>query len=146
LRSDSLKKLLRGDVDIRRAARIVAPKVRDQIMNRAKRAVSGLLGGGPPTDVASSDKPRENDVPKCLRIMADRGVDTYLVVTEHDPGVDYVDSNYGHEMRALASVSGFSRTDVKGTDHTFTALWAQDQVSAMITDHLRRRFLTARAA
>jgi alpha-beta hydrolase superfamily lysophospholipase len=146
LRTDSLKKLLRGDVDITRAARIVAPKVRDQIMNRARRAVSTFLGGGGQTDAASSDRPRENDVPKALRMMAGRGVDTYLVVTEHDPGVDYVDSNYGNEMRELASVDGFSRTDVKGTDHTFTALWAQDHVSTMITDHLRRRFLTARAA
>jgi len=115
-------------------------------MNRARRAVSTFLGGGGQTDAAASDRPRENDVPKALRMMAARGVDTYLVVTEHDPGVDYVDSNYGSEMRALASVHGFSRTDVKGTDHTFTALWAQDHVSAMITDHLRRRFLTARAA
>jgi dienelactone hydrolase len=146
LQTDSLKRLLRGDVDVTRAARIVAPKVRDQVVNRAKRAVSNLLGTGTSSGDSSSEKPRENDVPKCLRLMAERGVDTCLVVTEHDPGVDYVDSNYGREMRALASLTGFHRTDVRGTDHTFTARWAQEYLSTTITEYLRRRFLTSRAA
>ena len=78
--------------------------------------------------------------------MAERGVDTYLVVTEHDPGVDYVDANRGREMRDLTAVAGFGRIDVKGTDHTFTALWAQEYVSNAITNHLMRRFVSARAA
>jgi pimeloyl-ACP methyl ester carboxylesterase len=145
LRPDSIKRLLKGDVGLARAALIVAPKVKDQVVNRARRAMSSLLGGGHANE-AATNKPRENDVPKCLRQMAERGVDTYLVVTEHDPGVDYVDENYGREMRELASVPGFSRIDVKGTDHTFTALWAQELVSTAITEHLKRRFLAARAA
>ena len=49
-------------------------------------------------------------------------------------------------MRALAAVPDFRRTDVKGTDHTFTARWAQEQVAQMITEHLKQRFLAARAA
>jgi hypothetical protein len=148
LQTDSLKKLLRGDADVARAARIVAPKVADQLKRAVSNAVSRALGGARNDDggPASSGKPLENDVPKCLRIMAERGVDTYLVVTEHDPGVDYVDANYGRQMRALASVPGFHRTDVKGTDHTFTARWAQDYVSTVITDHLKQRYLTSRAA
>jgi pimeloyl-ACP methyl ester carboxylesterase len=146
LQKDSLKKLLRGDVDVARAARIVAPKVKDQVKRAVSNVVGNFLGGGRDRDDTSAEKPRENDVPKCLRIMAERGVDTYLVVTEHDPGVDYVDSNYGREMRALASLPGFRRTDVKGTDHTFTARWAQDYVSTVITDHLKERFLVSRAA
>lgn len=148
LQTDSLKKLLRGDADVARAARIVAPKVADQLKRAVSSAVSKALGGGRHNDgdPSSSEKPRENDVPKCLRIMAERGVDTFLVVTEHDPGVDYVDANYGREMRALASLSGYLRTEVKGTDHTFTARWAQDFVSTAITDHLKQRYLTSRAA
>lgn len=146
LQTDSLRRLLRGDADITRAARIVAPKVKDQVVNRAKRAMSSFLGSGRQVDDAAAAQTVENDVPRCLRLMADRGVDTYLVVTEHDPGVDYVDANYGREMRALTAVAGFSRTDVKGTDHTFTARWAQEQVATAITDHLKRRYLTSRAA
>jgi dienelactone hydrolase len=148
LQTDSLKKFLRGDADVARAARIVAPKVADQLKRAVSSAVSKALGGGRNNegDPSSSERPRENNVPKCLQIMAERGVDTFLVVTEHDPGVDYVDANYGREMRALASLSGYLRTEVKGTDHTFTARWAQDYVSGAITDHLKQRYLTSRAA
>ena len=72
-----LKLLLRGEVDVARAARMVAPKVKGQVVSRAKRAVSSLLGAGVTT---AHGEHAENDVPRCLRLMAERGVDTFLVV------------------------------------------------------------------
>jgi pimeloyl-ACP methyl ester carboxylesterase len=143
--SDKWKKLIRGDVNITRALRLAAPKVRDLVVRRARRAVTTIMEAVRPNDPTVEQR-RETDVPYCLRTMAGRGVDTYLFVSEHDPGVDYVDANYGPAMSALASIPNFRRTDVKGTDHTFTARWAQDQVGAMITEHLTQRFLAARAA
>ena len=144
-RGDSWKKLLSGDVNLTRAFKLAAPKVKDLVVKRAKRAVTNLMGAVLPNAPATEQR-RETDVPYCLRSMAERGVDTYLFVTEHDPGVDYVDANYGPAMNALSSIPNFRRTNVKGTDHTFTARWAQEQVSAMITEHLTQRFLAARAA
>jgi alpha-beta hydrolase superfamily lysophospholipase len=145
LQGGALKRLLQGDAEVARAVRIVAPKVKDQVVSRAKHAVSSLLGVGR-DDSAAVEAPRENDVPRCLRLMAERGVDTFLIVSERDPGVYYVDSKYGPEMRALVGLPGYTRVDVKGTDHTFTARWAQDKVTATITAHLKQRFLTSRAA
>ncbi len=49
-------------------------------------------------------------------------------------------------MNALSAIPNYRRTNVKGTYHTFTARWAQEQVTAMITEHLTQRFLAARAA
>jgi pimeloyl-ACP methyl ester carboxylesterase len=144
-RGDSWKDLLSGDVNLKRAFKLAAPKVKDLVVKRAKRAVTNLMGAVLPTAPATEQR-RETDVPYCLRSMAERGVDTYLFVTDHDPGVDYVDANYGPAMNALSSIPNFRRTNVKGTDHTFTARWAQEQVSAMITEHLTQRFLAARAA
>jgi pimeloyl-ACP methyl ester carboxylesterase len=144
-KSDSWKDLLSGDVNLKRALQLAAPKVKDIVVKRAKRAVTTLMGAVLPAGPAAEQR-RETDVPYCLRSMAARGVDTYLFVTDHDPGVDYVDANYGPAMSALASVPNFCRTDIKGTDHTFTARWAQEQVTAMITAHLTQRFLAARAA
>jgi pimeloyl-ACP methyl ester carboxylesterase len=144
-KSDSWKDLLSGDVNLKRAFQLAAPKVKDIVVKRAKRAVTSLMGAVLPPGPAAEQR-RETDVPYCLRSMAARGVDTYLFVTDHDPGVDYVDANYGPAMSALASVPNFCRTDIKGTDHTFTARWAQEQVTAMITAHLTQRFLAARAA
>ena len=144
-RGDSWKDLLSGDVNLKRAFKLAAPKVKDLVVTRAKRAVTNLMGAVLPNAPATEQR-RETDVPYCLRSMAERGVDTYLFVTEHDPGVDYVDANYGPAMSALSAIPNFRRTNVKGTDHTFTARWAQEQVSAMITEHLTQRFLAARAA
>src|SRR5262249_43428835 len=124
-------RVLHGDTDLRRAAARVLPKLRDLLMVKLNR----LLYRG------SSGEEQAADVPACLRLMAKRGVDTFLLVTEKDPGVDSVDAHFGPEMRALGAVPGFRREDVAGTDHTFTSLWAQQHVYQMITDHLKRRHL-----
>jgi len=49
-------------------------------------------------------------------------------------------------MRLLAALPSFHRTDIRGTDNTFTARWAQEQVTQILTEHLKQRFLAARAA
>ena len=141
---DSMLKLLRGDVNVAHALRLVAPKMKDLVVQRAKRAVTTILGATGAGDDAEGR--RETNVPACLRLMAERGVDSFLLVSEHDPGVDYVDSNYGAEMRRLGTVAGFRRVDIPGTDHTFTARWAQARVGETITEHLRRNYLAAKAA
>ena len=46
---------------------------------------------------------RERDVTDSLREMVGRGVNTLLVVTERDPGVDFVDQRWGAKMRRWAS-------------------------------------------
>ena len=83
--SDKWKKLLRGDVNIKRALTLAAPKVRDMLVKRARSAVTKIVGAVYPNNPLTEQR-RETDVPYCLRTMAERGVDTYLFVTEHDPG------------------------------------------------------------
>jgi pimeloyl-ACP methyl ester carboxylesterase len=82
----------------------------------------------------------DEDVPRSLRVMAARGVDTLLVVSRNDPGVAYVDAHAGEEMSALAAVPGFRRVDLSGTDHTFTPVAAQEHVSDVLTEHLAVRY------
>lgn len=76
------------------------------------------------------------DVPRTLRTMAERGVDTFLLVSRNDPGVAYVDAHAAEAMRALADVRGFRRIDVASTDHAFTPVDAQGRVSDALTEHL----------
>ena len=76
------------------------------------------------------------DVPRTLRTMAERGVDTFLLVSRNDPGVAYVDAHASGSMRALSEVRGFRRIDLSGTDHAFTPVDAQTQVSNALTEHL----------
>ena len=65
----------------------------------------------------------------------------FMLVTEHDPGIDYIDTNFGDDLKSLSAMASFHRADVKGTDSTFTARWSQEYVSTVITDHLKQRFL-----
>jgi hypothetical protein len=111
-----------------RVARMVAPKLKGM----AKHALGRLR---PKRDTEHAD------VPECLQLMAKRGVDTFLLVAVHDPGVDYVDVHFGKRMQALASVANYRREDLQGTDHTFTSVWAQQHVRATVKEHLARRHL-----
>jgi len=80
------------------------------------------------------------EVPRTLRRMADRGVDTLLVVSRNDPGVAYVDAHAGDAMRELASVSGFRRVDFGSADHTFTPIAAQERLNDVVMEHLLARY------
>lgn len=131
---DRWAKLLRSRVDVVRVARILAPRARDALADRARRLVA------PRRTPPSLDAMRIEDVPAALRSLAERGVLTLLVTSSHDPGVEFADERCGAEMRALAAVPGFFREALDGADHTFTPLWAQERLVALLSDHLERRF------
>jgi alpha-beta hydrolase superfamily lysophospholipase len=133
-RASSWKRLLSGNADLGRALKTVLPKVTD----RVKRRISSLVPHGD-----DDETERSLDVPAALRFMAGRGVDAFLLVSEKDPGVDYVDTQFGGDMRALKEVRGYRREDFPGTDHTFTSLYAQEKVSQVITDHILSRHVAS---
>jgi hypothetical protein len=95
-------------------------------------AVESASGAPPSTPV--------DEVPRALRRTAERGVDTLLLVSRKDPGVSYVDAHAAEGMQALASVPGFIRADIEGTDHTFTPVSVQERVSDLLTEHLEKRY------
>jgi alpha-beta hydrolase superfamily lysophospholipase len=92
-------------------------------------ALAAVESGAPPTSSV-------DDVPRTLRAMAERGVDTFLVVSRNDPGVAYVDAHASREMRALEGHAGFRRVDLDGADHSFTPVALQRRVSDLLTEHL----------
>jgi pimeloyl-ACP methyl ester carboxylesterase len=132
-------KLLSGKVDVVRVAKMMAPKVKGMALRTAQRVVdrvkAAASGRGGEADVDHAD------VPACLRLMAERGVDTLLLTTVHDPGVDYVDVHFGKAMQDLAGLPNYRREDVDGTDHTFTSIWSQQHIRTTIRDHLAKRHL-----
>jgi dienelactone hydrolase len=98
-------------------------------------AVESADGGAPPMTPVE-------EVPRSLRSMAERGVETLLVVSRNDPGVAYVDLHAGDAMRSLSGIPGipgFRRVDVESADHTFTPISTQKLVSDLLTEHLLAR-------
>jgi alpha-beta hydrolase superfamily lysophospholipase len=81
-----------------------------------------------------------DDVPRALRKMTERGVDTLLLVSRNDPGVAYVDAHASAGMSALRGVAGFQRVDLDGADHSYTPVTTQKRVSDLLTEHLVGRY------
>lgn len=127
LRASSWKKALRGRVDLSRAIAVMAPKLMDGL----KRRVGDLIA---PLRPPPAHQP--TDVPEGLRALADRGVATILVAAAHDPGVDFLDARFKTAMAALERRPNFQRADVHGTDHTFTSLFAEQQLTRLLNQHL----------
>jgi hypothetical protein len=94
-------------------------------------AVESGIGAPPTAEV--------EDVPRMLRGMADRGVDTLLLVSRNDPGVAYVDADAATEMKALSDLRSYRRIDVDGSDHTFTPIAVQEYVIDTLSEHLVAR-------
>ena len=131
-------RLLRGEVDLTRTIRVLVPDLIGRAQAKfAKKPNTAVTA----TNGEKTQAQPANDVPGCLKTMVLRGVNTYLVAAEKDPGVDYVDAHFGKKMKALEKVSGFRRTNFKGTDHTFTSLYAQQVVLDTITDHFKKNHL-----
>jgi alpha-beta hydrolase superfamily lysophospholipase len=130
LRAASWKKALSGRVDFGRAIATITPKLVDVVKHRA----AALLG-------RRGNNDHQADVPDGIRTLTERGVDTLLLATENDPGIDFVDSRFGSTMTDLGRLGGYTREDIRGTDHTFTSRFAQDMVSQRVTDHLSTRYL-----
>jgi alpha-beta hydrolase superfamily lysophospholipase len=122
-----LARILRGEVDVEHLVGTLLANVRSIWERRRIAPPSGGLRA---------------DVPGCLRLLAEGGVDTLLVASGRDPGVEYVDRHFARGMRALGGLRNFRRADFPGTDHTFTSLFAQELVSNTISDHFAHRYLS----
>ena len=146
-RSDSWKNLLSGDVNLTRAFKLAAPQGEGPRREAREESRHEPHGRGAPQ--RSIHRTASGDRRSLLPPLDGRAGRRHLPRSSPStiPGVDYVDANYGAAMSALSSSPQLPpRPTSTGTDHTFTARWAQERVSAMITEHLTQRFLAARAA
>jgi hypothetical protein len=85
----------------------IGPSWARGFMNPRTFCVLDLDGGG--VGCASSVLGRRRPADACAN-MADRGVDTFLVVSRNDPGVAYVDTHAAAgDARARRSMAGFER-------------------------------------
>jgi dienelactone hydrolase len=91
---------------------------------------------GPAAGTVASDPVSREEA---LRVTAgferisEQGIDALLVVSQPDPGIDYVDRHAPEAMRAAERLARFERVDVPGTDHTFTTLSSQRRIIDLTT-------------
>jgi pimeloyl-ACP methyl ester carboxylesterase len=121
---EAWKKLLRGEVKIRPAAEIVARRAAS-IAARYARDVARRVGRPFPEDLGAE-----------LESVARRGVGMLFIFAGSDPGLGLLHTQGGSSVPRLRSRGHLEIRIVDGCDHTFTPLWSQPRLAALLTEHL----------
>jgi pimeloyl-ACP methyl ester carboxylesterase len=129
---DAWKKLLAGGVNVRHVVETMRGRARDVARATAGRVMAKLPEG----------LVRGTDVARTFDALGERGVDVLVVFTGRDPGIDNLHAAVGAKIRSLHRRKTFRRVEVPDSDHSFTPLWAQAELSRILVDHLTSRFTT----
>ncbi|HEY2902480.1 MAG TPA: alpha/beta hydrolase [Polyangia bacterium] len=124
---ESWAKLLRGDVDIPRVARLLGARAADV----ARDQMSPLL---------EMVRAPQDEVLTAFRASIARRINTYLIFCSTDPGLDNIQAHLGRGLRRLGpagKLEGRVKMDtIDGPDHTFTPLWSHGPLMDLLTRHL----------
>jgi pimeloyl-ACP methyl ester carboxylesterase len=101
-------------------------------IKRARARVEGLKGRLLGVDRDASD------VARGFYLLSDRGVDTLLVYSAQDGGMDELDTHLGPGGRKLAGRENVKIEIFEGADHTFTARWARERFARSLEEYLAR--------
>ena len=107
------KRVLRGEVDVKRAARVVAERARSLATSRAKDLARRLR------------VPLADDLGSELLAIARRGVATRFVFAGGDPGLAMLREQGGSAIAQLERAGKLAIEVIEGPDHTFTPRWSQ---------------------
>jgi hypothetical protein len=110
------KKLLRGEVDVKHAARAVTRRARDTAQAWAK-------------ELARKAKvPLPHDFASELLGFTERGGAVRFVFSGDDPGRMLLEQQGGSTLERLVASARVALVSIPGADHTFTARWTQRRV------------------
>ncbi len=119
-------KLLRGQVDLRAAARVFWKRFQVRARN-AMRDLQRLAGFKLQDDLASE-----------LQGIARQRTEIYFVFSASDPGHSMLLEQGGRIVGKLVRSEKMRISIVQGADHTFTSHWNRDQLLALLAAHLER--------
>jgi hypothetical protein len=117
-------KLLRGQVDVRAAARVFWKRFQVRARN-SLRELARLTGFKLQDDLASE-----------LQGIARQRTELYFIFSASDPGHPMLLEQGGRIVGKLARNEKLRISIVQGADHTFTSHWNRDQLIALLAAHL----------
>jgi hypothetical protein len=123
-------KALRGKIAYRRALRAVGSRVVVYASEQRRRLAMRIRG----------EKTKEAKLFTRFKSILDRGDETLLIYSKHDPGLDHLNRQLGRHMDDLRARKNFRMSLMNGKDYTFAAVWSQDQLFEEITTFVVRRF------
>jgi hypothetical protein len=124
------KRAIRGKVNVRAVMGIL----RERFVARTKadvgRIAHHLRGHGEP----------QTEIEQAFHAMSRRGVDSLLVFSFSDGGIDMIEKHLGRDVRKMRGDKNFRFEIVEGADHTFTPIDSQATLHELLTRHIVSRF------
>jgi hypothetical protein len=124
------KRAIRGKVNVRAVMGIL----RERFVARTKadvgRIAHHLRGQGEP----------QTEIEQAFRAMSRRGVDSLLVFSFSDGGIDMIERHLGRDVRKMRGDKNFRFEIVEGADHTFTPIDSQVTLHQLLRRHIVSRF------
>jgi pimeloyl-ACP methyl ester carboxylesterase len=124
------RRALRGDVEVRAIARVLVERLKTRVDAEVPKLMARLRGRLRP----------QNDVERAFQAMSDRGVETLMVLSFDDGGLDMVSGYLGTDARKMRGRRNFVFQVMDDADHTFTTLASQGKLLAMLTGYMSRCF------
>jgi pimeloyl-ACP methyl ester carboxylesterase len=116
---------LRGDVELRAVAGALLERIQTRIDVTLPSVTARLRGKVGP----------KNEVERAFGAMCDRGVESLMVLSFDDGGVDMIAEYLGSDARKMRGRKNFSFRIVDGADHTFTTLASQNTLRELLTSY-----------
>ncbi|HEX8790061.1 MAG TPA: alpha/beta fold hydrolase [Polyangiaceae bacterium] len=120
---------VQGDVNVRGITGALSDRLRARVSARLRRLASRVLG----RDEAQSD------IERAFHTTSRRGVESLLVFSFEDGGLDMIEKHLGRGARRMHGASNFQIEIIDGADHTFTPIASQTVLYGLL-----ERFVTAR--
>ena len=121
---------LRGQVQLGAIARVL----RERLAARTAAAIQAIAAR------ARNESEPLTDVARAFRAMSDRGVETLLIFSFDDGGLDMIEKHLGSDGRKMRARENFRLVIVEGADHTFTPIAPQRTVRDLIVQDVSARF------
>ncbi|MFZ5892892.1 MAG: serine aminopeptidase domain-containing protein [Myxococcota bacterium] len=119
-RGDAWKRLFTGRVKLSRVAEVLLQQ-------------SGILLAGYARGIGRRlGRPFPDDLGVELEIVADRDINMQFIFAAADPGVELLRVQGGRTVQRLAESGKLARHFITGANHTFTAIWMQEELSSTL--------------
>ncbi len=124
------KRAARGQISVALVASVLRKRLATRTTNRLRSLIARALLQAEPT----------SEVARAFRAISNRGVDTMLIFSFNDGGLDMIETHLGRGARAMRGRKNFRLEIVDEADHTFTPLESQATLHKLILRDVTTHF------
>jgi pimeloyl-ACP methyl ester carboxylesterase len=124
LKAETWKRVLTGEVDFLGIGRTLVQRALARALNKLRALVRRAE--------------EQSEVARGFYLLSDRGVETLLVYSDQDSGIDEMELHLGRAAKKLQGRTNVQIEIIEGADHTLTARWARERFTQLLERYLGR--------